>query len=73
MSRWLMPLPLRLAAALAMVLFLPSTGLAQRGSEEQGEWRYYASDLHATKVLAAEPDNEGQYPGSPRGMALAFS
>ena len=49
MSRWLMPLPLRLAAALAMVLFLPSTGLAQRGSEEQGEWRYYASDLHATK------------------------
>ena len=49
MSHWLKPRLLWLAVAVATIVFLPSSGLTQPGSGEQGEWRSYASDVYATK------------------------
>jgi quinoprotein glucose dehydrogenase len=50
MGRWLKLLPLRLTLAVATILVSnPSSGLTQHRSTQEGEWRYYASDGHATK------------------------
>src|SRR5262245_8527910 len=50
MGRWLKARPLGLAVAVATtLLFDSSSGLTQQRSTREGEWRYYAGDVHATK------------------------